>query len=117
MSIQPFQKQPIWQMSHELAKEVSCLTRLFPREDSKNLAYQMNQSSIALYERITGLYDDGSSRKRTRGLTHSYNALRDLKQQYNESLGRKYISQNTSIEDKMIEIEVQINYLMKSNTA
>lgn len=117
MSIRQFQEQPVWQMSHELAKEVSCLTRLFPREDPKNLAYKMNQSSIALYARITGLFDDGSSRKRTRDLTHSYNALRNLKQQYNESLGSKYISQNTSIEDMMIEIEVQINYLMKSKTA
>lgn len=117
MSIRQFQEQPVWQMSHELAKEVSCLTRLFPREDSKNLAYQMNQSSMSLYAKITGLFDEGSSRKRTRDLTHSYNSLRDLKQQYNESVGRKYISQNTSIEDMMIEIEVQINYLIMSKTA
>ena len=117
MSIRRFQDQPIWQMSHELTKEVSSITRKFPRSDPENLAHQMNQSSIELYSKITELFDKNSCRKTSRDLTHSYNSLHDLKRCYKKSLDLRYISQNRLIEDVIIELEVQINYLMESKTA
>ena len=104
MKTKSFKDLIVWQKSYKLVLEIYKVTTDFPKFEVYGLSQQMRRASVSIPSNIAEGYGRKHNAEYKQFLSIAYGSLLELETQFLLAIDLKYISENQTIENLLIEV-------------